>query len=36
MSSADRDAMREAGVQVVRDRHLWRHRLEQIAREVLG
>lgn len=35
MSTAERDAMREAGMAVVRDRHLWRHRLEQIAQEVL-
>jgi hypothetical protein len=35
MTKRERDGLRQAGMAVVRDRHLWRHRLEQIAREVL-
>lgn len=34
MTAAEREAMREAAVAVVRDRHLWRHRLTQIAADV--
>lgn len=36
MTAPEREAMREAAVAVVAERHLWRHRLETIAREVLG
>ena len=36
MTGPEREAMREAAMAVVADRHLWRHRLEQMAREVLG
>lgn len=35
MTAADRHAMTEAGIDLIRSRHLWRHRLEDIAREVL-
>lgn len=31
MTEVERDEMRDAAVQLVRDRHLWRHRLTQIA-----
>jgi len=34
MSTSERAAMRDAAVQVVADRHLWRHRLQQIAADV--
>lgn len=34
MTESERGALREAGMAVVGDRHLWRHRLETIAREV--
>jgi hypothetical protein len=36
MTGPERESMREAAMAVVADRHLWRHRLETIAREVLG
>jgi|SRR5690554_3278544 len=34
MSSAEREAIRDAAVQLVRDRHLWRHRLQRIQQDV--
>jgi hypothetical protein len=36
MTPSQRWDMRERAVDLVRSRHLWRHRLEQMAREVLG
>lgn len=36
MSEQDRQAMRDAAYTVVGDRHLWTHRLQQIAADVLG
>lgn len=35
MTDARREEMRESALQVVRERHLWRHRLQTIAEEVL-
>jgi hypothetical protein len=35
MTKRERDELRHGGMAVVRDRHLWRHRLQRIAEEVL-